>query len=73
MFKVVNMKGYRFGEKKNIEWIGFGIIDEKTNSFISLEGFKPYCLATKKIMQSVIDSGWCEGMERVAFTGYAGK
>ena len=73
MLKAVNMKNYRFGKKANIGAYGFGILDEETNTFVSLEGFRPYCLRTKKIMQSIIDSGWCDQMERVAYTGYVGK
>ena len=65
MLKAVNMKNYRFGELKNIMFVGFGIIDTQTNEFVSLDGNTPYVLDTKKIVQSVIDANCCDTMERV--------
>lgn len=64
MLKAVNMKNYRWGA---IEWVGFGIIDTETKRFVTVDGIRPYVLATKKIMQSVIDCGWaatCHTIER---------
>lgn len=48
MLKAVNMKNYRFGKLQNIQYIGFGIIDTETNSFVSYDGFEPYVLERKK-------------------------
>ena len=66
MYKVVNMKNYRFGTLKNIQYVGFGIINLDTNTFVSLDGFKPYVLDRKYIMQSVVDSGCCEDLKKVS-------
>ena len=66
MYKVVNMKNYRFGNLNNIQYVGFGIINLDTNTFVSLDGFKPYVLDRKYIMQSVVDSGCCEDLKKVS-------
>lgn len=66
MYKVVNMKNYRFGNLNHIQYVGFGIINLDTNTFVSLDGFKPYVLDRKYIMQSVVDSGWCEELKKVS-------
>lgn len=66
MYKVVNMKNYRFGNLNNIQYVGFGIINLDTNTFVSLDGIKPYVLDRKYIMQSVVDSGCCEDLKKVS-------
>ena len=68
MIKAVNMKNYRFGKLANIMYKGFGMLDTETNSFVSFDGKTPYVLTTKKIIQSCIDGGWAEKLERVAAT-----
>ena len=65
MIKAVNMEKYRFGKLGNKEYIGFGMLDTETNTFISLDGFNPYVLRKKRIIQSCIDAGWPETMQRV--------
>lgn len=62
------MKKYRFGKNSNIEYIGFGMIDTETDKFLSLDGFKPYVLATKKIIQGCISGGWSDTMKQVSYT-----
>ena len=69
MMKVVNRKGYRFGKLANIEYIGFGAIDERTGEFLSYDGKAPYVLQRKKIMQSVLDAGW--ELKRTNYTARA--
>ena len=66
MYKVVNMKNYRFGSLKNKQYVRFGIINLDTNTFVSLDGFKPYVLDRKYIMQSVVDSECCEDLKKVS-------
>ena len=66
MIKAVNMKNYKFGKLANIEYIGFGMLDTETNTFVSYDGFKPYVLERKKMIQSCIDAGWPATMKRVA-------
>ncbi len=65
MIKAVNMKNYRFGKLANKQYIGFGMLDTKTNEFLSFDGQNPYVLTTKKIIQSCIDAEWPETMKRV--------
>lgn len=65
MLKAVNMKNYRFGKLQNIQYVGFGILDTENNSFVSYDGFKPYVLDRKNIIQSVIDAEWPKDMKRV--------
>lgn len=67
MYKVVNMRNYRFGALKNIMYIGFGILDMSNNTFVSYDGFEPYVIDKKYIMQSVVDADWPATMKRVAF------
>ena len=53
--KAVNMKNYKFGDK--VKWYyvkGFGMYDEATNSFASMDGKTPYILDTKKLMEACI-------------------
>lgn len=66
MIKAVNMKNYRFGKNGSRAYKGFGIIDTETNTFASFDGFHPYVLAQKKYIQSCIDGGWVETLDRVA-------
>ena len=66
--KAVNMKNYRFGKYANKWYIGFGILDEETNTFASFDGKHPYVLPRKKIIQSCIDAGWPETLQRVGYT-----
>lgn len=54
--KAVNMKNYKF-EKKTTTSIykGFGILNEETNTFVSLDGTHPYVLGSKKAIQACIN------------------
>lgn len=65
MIKAVNMKGYRFGKTGSIRYVGFGMLDEESNSFFSFDGKTPYVLPVKKIIQSCIDAGWQGSMVAV--------
>lgn len=59
--KAVNMKNYKFGYKGfYFRMQGFGMYDEETNSFVSMDGKEPYVLGTKKLTQACIDGGWPE-------------
>ena len=66
--KAVNMKNYRFGQQANHQYIGFGILDEATNTFASFDGKNPYVLPIKKTIQSCIDAGWADSLKRVGYT-----
>lgn len=70
MLKAINIKGYRFGRNAN-QWYsdGFAMLDTETDTFVSLDGFTPYILRTKKLVQACIDAGWPETMKRVAHSG----
>lgn len=69
MIKAVNMKNYRFGKSANKYYIGFGMLDTDTNTFVSFDGCTPYVLSTKKYIQSCIDGDWAKSMYRVAHAG----
>lgn len=66
MIKAVNMKGYKFGKLASRMYAGFGMLDTETDEFLSFDGFHPYVLDRKKVIQSCIDGGWTETMQRVA-------
>jgi hypothetical protein len=66
--KAVNMKSYRFGKHANLQYIGFGILDEATNTFASFDGKNPYVLPIKKTIQSCIDAGWTDSLKWVKYT-----
>lgn len=66
MIKAVNMKNYRFGKNANQYYIGFGMLDTETNTFVSLDGIHPYVLGTKKIIEACIAGDWAATLERVA-------
>lgn len=66
MIKAVNMEKYRFGKLGNKGYVGFGMLDTKTDTFVSLDGFNPYVLRKKRIIQLCIDECQPETMKRVA-------
>lgn len=66
MIIAVNMKNYKFGKSANIMYKGFGILDTETDSFISLDGFHPYTLDRKCLIQGCIDANWPASLKRVA-------
>lgn len=66
MIKAVNMKNYRFGKLSNKRYIGFGMLDTESNTFVSFDGITPYVLSSKKYIQSCIDGNWPETLKRVS-------
>ena len=55
--KAVNMKNYRFGTKGFAFMMeGFGMYDEETDSFASIDGRVPYVLRTKKAIEACIEA-----------------
>lgn len=66
MIKAVNMKNYRFGKNANRYYVGFGMLDTETNTFVSFDGIHPYVLGTKKIIESCIAGDWAATLKRVA-------
>ena len=61
----VNMNRYKFG---NIQYKGFGIFDERTFSFVSLDGRNPYTVAQKKTAVHLINTN-----QTAALTKRAGE
>ncbi len=65
MIKAVNVKNYRFGKRGNTAYIGFAMLDTDTDTFVSLDGIKPYVLTTKKLVESCIIAEWPATLRRV--------
>lgn len=60
----VNMNRYKFG---SAQYKGFGIFDERTFSFVSIDGKNPYVVAQKKTLTHLINTN-----QACSFTKRAG-
>lgn len=65
--KAVNMKNYKFEKEATTSiYMGYGILDEETNTFVSLDGVHPYVLCKKSTAQTCINGALdLETCERV--------
>ena len=64
--KAVNMKNYKFRKTAGgftYYFNGFGIYDEETESFVSVDGKKPFVLDRKYIAESCIKDGWPQNVK----------
>lgn len=65
--KAVNMKKYEFKKESTTSiYMGYGILDEETNTFVSLDGVHQYVLCKKSTAQTCINGALdLETCERV--------
>lgn len=64
----VNMKNYKFGNKS---YSGFGIFDERTFSFVSVDGKNPYTVSKKKTATYLITSNQAGALTKRAGADFA--
>ena len=64
----VNMNRYKFG---NMQYRGFGIFDERTFSFVSIDGKNPYTVAQKKTATYLISTNQAAALTKRAGANFA--